>query len=70
MRFKIWRTSDNIFCTKPPCEGAIITKSDEYYGNEYEIEINSLKDLIRLSKKHGALIVNGNEIEIYDDYRE
>ena len=36
------------------------------------IVINSLEQLVDLSKKYGELIINAdeNEIEIYDDYRE
>lgn len=34
------------------------------------ININSIDQLIELSKKYGELIFDEDEIEIYDDYRE
>lgn len=35
-----------------------------------EIEINSLEDLVKFTENYGEIILNENEIEIYDDYRE
>ena len=35
-----------------------------------EINISSLEELLEFSKKWGELIISGNEIIIYDDYRE
>lgn len=35
-----------------------------------EIEFNTLDDLIKFSDEWGELIVHGDEIEIYDNYRE
>jgi hypothetical protein len=34
------------------------------------IEMDSLQKLVDFSDKWGQIIVNNNEIEIYDDYRE
>ena len=34
------------------------------------IEIDTLEELVDLSKKYGDLIINVDSIEIYDDYRE
>ena len=34
------------------------------------IELNSLEELLELSKRHGELIIDGETIEIYDDCRE
>lgn len=40
-------------------------------GDEKEIEINTLEELIEFQTKSGSpIIINGNSIEIYDDYRE
>ena len=34
------------------------------------VELNTLEDLLQFQKKFGPIILNGNSIEIYDDYRE
>ena len=34
------------------------------------IEIKSLQALIKFVEKYGEIVFNGDEIEIYDDYRE
>jgi hypothetical protein len=34
------------------------------------IEMESLQELVDFSDKWGQIIVNNNEIEIYDDFRE
>jgi len=46
--------------------------SYEFYkiDNDLTININSLDDIINLSKEFGELVINENTIEIYDDYRE
>ena len=36
----------------------------------WSIEINSLEDLVELSKKYGQLVLDKDEIEIYDSYRD
>jgi hypothetical protein len=36
----------------------------------WTIEINTLEELIALSEKYGEIILDGDSIEIYDDYRE
>ena len=40
--------------------------------DKYQIEINSLEELIKFQQDCGCFIIlkDGNEIEIYDDYRE
>lgn len=47
----------------------------ENYGSKFEIELNSLEDVIKLSKlvKADIIIITNYEetsLEIYDDYRE
>ena len=77
MKFKIKRASD-YSCKKSPCECAIRVKHElvykdaerECYDDEYEIEVTSLEDLIRLTKIHGDIIINGESLIIYDDYLE
>lgn len=50
--------------------------SFEQHKQEYAIsgnptiEINTLEELVEFSKKHGHIILDGNNIEIYDNYRE
>lgn len=39
-------------------------------GDCWYIKINSLEELIELSKKEGQIIINEDILEIYDDYRE
>lgn len=56
MKFYVAKTSDRLFSIKK--EGI-------------EIEINTLEDLMKLQEKSGhQIIVDGNEIEIYDDYKK
>ncbi len=45
-------------------------KRQEGMESCWGIKINSLDQLIKLSKKYGELIFDESEIEIYDDYRE
>lgn len=83
MVFKITRTSSPYFeqegAEKFPCEeayfaGRTLFKKDAYgpafYINVYEVEIESLSDLVELSRKYGEIIIDDNTLEIYDDYRE
>jgi hypothetical protein len=76
MRFLIKRTSDYDGVEKP-CEKAKLVKPYNPQENAieckgvWEIEINSLEELIVLSNDVGAeLIVSVGSIEIYDDWRE
>ena len=73
MRFRIKRTSDRKNC---PCRESVFNRETQ----EYNIEINTLEELVAFSEKYGELILKddnyyGKEkyipsIEIYDDYRE
>lgn len=76
MKFIITRTSD--YGKNPPCEGAVLLYKDEESA-EWEIEINSLEELLQLSAKTAEPLIifaqgydKGNvpELEIYDNYRE
>lgn len=72
MIYKITRTSD-WHGEKKPCEGAYLHKAGTLeYGkeNEWHIAINSLQDLQNLIAEVGSIIINNENIEIYDDYRE
>lgn len=74
MIFKINRVSDWRGEEKP-CEKAKLVKpynpQDPLGQGEWEIEINTLEELIALSDEtNHALIVTDKEIEIYDDWRE
>ena len=46
--------------------------SDFWREDKYQIEINSLEELIKFQQDCGCFIIlkDDNEIEIYDDYRE
>lgn len=77
MKFDITRTSD-IFREEIPCKGAVLTeRKTSYNENVWEIEINSLEELIELSKEVNCGIIlcrprsveGMYELEIYDDYR-
>jgi len=45
-----------------------VTKASDWDYKE-EVEINTLEELVELSKKDG-IILEGNHIKIYDDYVE
>jgi hypothetical protein len=65
MDFVITRTST---CEKP-CEKAIL---EDGTIDEYHIEINSIDELMELSKdlNESVIVSHSGMIEIYDDYRE
>lgn len=65
MQFKIRRTSE--YSGGSPCIEAVKIAEEEY-----EVEINTLEQLLDFSKRHGDLVFKGDppSIEIYDDYRE
>lgn len=74
MRFGITRTSD--WEKNCPCKESVFNKETQ----EYNIEINTLEELVAFARKYGKLVFTddnfyGEEtdipsIEIYDDYRE
>lgn len=39
-------------------------------GENWYIKINSLDELIELTRKEGKIIIDEDSLEIYDDYRE
>ena len=41
-----------------------------YKDGESEVEINTLEELLQFIKRVGRVVIDENEIEIYDDYRE
>ncbi len=69
------RTASHKF---PPCDEAykgepiIINQGDDWvtYRYPYLIQIDSMDQLMDLVGKYGELIVDENEIIIYDDYME
>lgn len=65
MKYKISRTSDWWGCKTKPCEKAY-KENDTWY-----IDINSLEELNELiGEVESKVIIGGDDIEIYDDYRE
>lgn len=68
MKFKIYRTSD-MYPEVPPCQEAVLKKKGQW-SNGYEIEINTLEELMGLISKYGSVVLSSETLEIYDDYRE
>ena len=78
MKFTISRSSDLIMPEKP-CEEAVLSEQKTLFNtNIWEIEINSLEELLKLKQKVGFPIIVSDpyhvdgqqELEIYDAYRE
>lgn len=63
MEFMIRRTSDWNNSKKP-------TKKAYKEKEIWYIKIKSLEELVELSKEEGKIIICGDSLEIYDDYRE
>ena len=64
MEFMITRTSLLWESSEKPTEKAY--KKGKYW----HIKITSLEELGELTKEEGEIIINGDCLEIYDDYRE
>ena len=47
-----------------------LNKHGMMIGNDVEIEISTLEELITFSEEWGEIIVSSGEIEIYNAYRE
>lgn len=79
MKFEIYRTSD-WYGENPPCVGARLVRAGSMeHRAAYEIEIETLEDLLELVEREGDFIIGNSdksktgyefEIEIYDGYRE
>lgn len=78
MKFQVTRTSD-YDKDKKPCDRAVLSEHKTCYGESiWEIEINSLEDLIAFRKEVGHPVIllepydvkDMHELEIYDYYRE
>ncbi len=71
MKFAILRLS-NIWGR--PCDSAYIVNSKEVSEFDdlprWEIKINTIEELSRLSEEVGSIIFDGKVIKIYDDYAE
>lgn len=63
MEFMITRTSLWTNNQKP-------TQKAYKEGGNWYIKINSLDELIELTRKEGKIIIDEDFLEIYDDYRE
>lgn len=67
MKFKIARRSTE--CQKIiPWHGAVLISGDEPLA-VYEIEINSLDELLAIDPDNG-IVIRDNQITIYDDWME
>jgi len=40
------------------------------HSNDLTIEINTLEDLVKFTKEYGSIVLDGDELTIYDDYME
>ena len=65
MKFNIYRTSD-MFPEFPPCQEAVLKEKGEW-SNDYEIEINTLEELMGLISKYGSVVLSSETLEIYDN---
>lgn len=78
MTFRITKTSNHLHTDQPkPCKNAKkIVEMDSLWRYEiirweWEVEINTLEELLDLQKEVGEeLIISDEYIEIYDAYRE
>lgn len=73
MIFEITRTTD-WKCRKAPCDGAVMSVGSNQ-ETIYHLNIDTLDELIELSRKEGEIIIGINVdgkyyLEIYDGYRE
>jgi hypothetical protein len=70
VKFALYRTTTYGDEDSAPCKEAIKT------GNGWEIELNSLGELIAFGAKYGSLVIEdfeddvGIRLEIYDGWRE
>jgi hypothetical protein len=71
MKFKISRAS-SWSNENPPTPAAIFIRKEEWGDSTWEIEINSMEELMALISKEGDLIISGDNpnIIIYDAYVE
>lgn len=70
MKYRIIRTSD-WDCKEKPHREAYQEGVDKYDRPIWVIEINSLEDLHKIIEEEDCtIIVDVDEIEIYDDFRE
>lgn len=66
------------FNFKPYENSGVMQSIDKYFAGSYtknddvkpEIEINTIEELIKFTEKYGECVVCGDELEIYNDYRE
>lgn len=70
MKYRITRTSD-WDCKEKPHRESYQEGVDKYDRPIWVIEINSLEDLHKIIEEEDhTIIVDVDEIEIYDDFRE
>jgi len=69
MLFEIHRASDD--SDESPCEEARkVCRPDAKGGDYWQVEINTIEELVAFSKKYGNLVFDPRSIWIYDDYME
>lgn len=75
MKFVIYKTSDRYEPYEPPVNKAKKVKTEKSFY--YEIEINTLNELMELIHNQGEIVMHDKDvyqeipaIEIYDTYRE
>ena len=80
MKFKIIRTtySNELQpCVEAFADGEIRKSFKDRHGKErifirqtWAVEIGSLEELVEFTKRYDQIVFDGEEIEIYDGYRE
>ena len=69
MIFKVSRTSD-FWNEKPPCKEAVLLERNDIEETRWEVEINTLRELMAFIERNGSIVMNTHHIEIYDALRE
>lgn len=71
MKFRVSRTS-GLFGRSVPCEGAYLVSTPEnpYSRHVWGINMDTIEDLIAFADRYGPLVLTGDQIEIYDTFRE
>jgi len=72
MQLKISRASSRSPYKDKPCQRAILAEVDKHGYHNWEVNINTLEELLELQKEVGDMILfqHDNSITIYDDYVE
>lgn len=72
MIFRVTRASAwrNNYKKEPPCPKAVWRKITGQDKPCWCVRLGTMKDLTEFTAAHGPVIIDGNSLEIYDDYVE